>query len=125
MRGQRRGLWWRVMLAVLLVTLATALVFGEFYWTIYDLVPYDPETGAHPEFISTPVSALSEPISKHTWRILPGLTEMLLGSAAGIAFFVLLGGRRSCARAETLCGYCGGVLRGLTEAKCPKCAQAL
>lgn len=125
MRLQKRGILWRAVLAVLLVTGAIAGMFGEFYWTLYDLIPYDPVTGAHPEFISTPVSELTRPIADHTWRVLPGLTEMLIGSAAGIAVFVLLGGRRACLHCETLCGHCGSILRGLTEATCPKCGQPL
>lgn len=123
-RRRKSGILWRAALTALLL-LPAALPMADYNWCLYDLVPYNAETEAHPEYISAPVAPWAYTMTDWMWRIFPGAIEMMAAALAAIGLFIMLGGRRASLRLETRCGHCATILRNLTEAKCPNCGQAL
>jgi hypothetical protein len=98
-----------------------ATPFLEFYWTLFDVHPFDPLTGAHPHYAVAPVPALTAWITQHTWRFYPALVESLVAGAGAILLFMAVGGNRACAPQESVCRNCGGILRNLSTPACPAC----
>jgi hypothetical protein len=124
MRRYRQSVFWRALIAAAIIW-AAAIPLSELNWSLYDLLPYDAATGAHPQYIAAPVAPLAYGITNWMWRICPGLIEMMVAAAAGIGVFMLLGGRRACLSIETRCGHCAAVLRGLKQARCSRCERPL
>lgn len=124
MLRRKRRIGWRFVAAALVGALA-AIPISNFHWALFDLTPYDAETGSHPQFVSAPVSETFDAVTSLTWRVCPSALEAMLASAAGLAVFVAIGGRRACLSVETRCAQCGRVLRSLGEPACPSCGARL
>ncbi len=121
--------FWSLPMCAVVATLAAILMawpFCSYLWTLYDVEPYDPVTGAHPVYVSAPIPAVTDFITGYMWKYSTAVPDAVFGALVGIVVFAALS-RFSESRysRETRCSRCAQVLSELSEPRCPACGEPL
>ncbi len=123
MIGRRVKTLLRLTLAALIAS-ALFMPFADALWTLYSVLPFNPQTGADPVYVSGPVCSAFGWITDKTWRFSLATTEAIVGAFLGITLYALFS-RMPRLPDRTLCAHCGNELCGLKEPSCPACGEHL